>query len=105
MDTYFECLAINSAEPKTLQLSFVQLDMPIDLSGPVPKQVEGEAVRNHAQINSKEVMAAGVDPADVHSYRWKKLPDMPTGRVYSAGGYHKEKLYIIGKTQPIEQAL
>ena len=40
---------------------------------------------------------AAANVVDVRSYRWERLPDMPTGRVYSVGGYNEGKLYVLGK--------
>lgn len=34
------------------------------------------------------------------SYKWEKLPEIPTGRVYAVGGYHDGKLYVLGKKYP-----
>ena len=40
---------------------------------------------------------AAANVVDVRSYRWERLPDMPTGRVYSVGGYNEGKLYVLGE--------
>ena len=33
---------------------------------------------------------------EVKKYHWERLPDMPTERAYSVGGYHEGKLYVAG---------
>lgn len=42
-------------------------------------------------------MARQSGAAEVQRYEWDRLPDMPTARCYSAGAYHKGKLYVIGE--------
>ena len=34
---------------------------------------------------------------EAKQYYWERLPDMPTERAYSVGGYCEGKLYVVGK--------
>lgn len=42
-------------------------------------------------------MAAQTDVIDVRSYRWERLKDMLTARVYTVAGYKDGKLYVLGE--------
>ena len=45
-----------------------------------------------------EAAEAGSDGAaqEAKKFQWERLPDMPTERAYSVGGYHEGKLYVAG---------
>lgn len=46
---------------------------------------------------SSIMAAAGKLPDLSGAYKWEKLPELPTGRVYAVGGYHDGKLYVLGR--------
>ena len=42
-------------------------------------------------------MAAQADVIDVRKFRWERLKDMPTARVYTVSSYADGKLYVLGE--------
>ena len=49
------------------------------------------------QLASNDMAAGQCAAAEVQQFQWDRLPDMPTARCYTAGAYHKGKLYAIGE--------
>lgn len=42
-------------------------------------------------------MAVAAPVVDLSAcYRWERLPDVLTGRVYAVSGYHDGKIYVLG---------